>query len=295
MERSTERWWRTPAVWVEVFVLLNLAVLAGDIYIAHSVNEFRRAAEYAPLYFSLIAPVVLLVGLIFRARGPEIVWRELGYLVGWSSILIGLTGVILHLNSHFFYERTIRSLTYAAPFAAPLAYAGLGFLLVMNRMIAQETLEWSRWVLLLTMGGFFGNFILCLTDHAENGFFRVEEWIPIISSAFAVGFLVIPLVTRAKKPFLELTAFVLLAQAVVGIVGFYFHLEMNLRGPSGRLWHDLVYGAPPLAPMLFPNLVLLGYIGLWTYAVHVPEGEWWVVTLWRARGLRWRRAAEETP
>ena len=58
-------------------------------------------------------------------------------MVGGSAILIGLTGVVLHLDSSFFYERTIRSLTYSAPFAAPLAYTGLGFLLVLNRMRSQ--------------------------------------------------------------------------------------------------------------------------------------------------------------
>ena len=50
-------------------------------------------------------------------------------------MLVGLSGVIFHLESRFFYERTLRSLTYSAPFAAPLAYTGLGFLLIMNRMV----------------------------------------------------------------------------------------------------------------------------------------------------------------
>ena len=35
------------------------------------------------------------------------VWHDVGYLVGWSAILIGLAGVVLHLESHFFYERTL--------------------------------------------------------------------------------------------------------------------------------------------------------------------------------------------
>ena len=56
----------------------------------------------------------------------------------WSAgcaIAIGLVGVVLHLDSRFFHERTIKSLVYAAPFAAPLAYTGLGLLLIMNRMV----------------------------------------------------------------------------------------------------------------------------------------------------------------
>ena len=68
--------------------------------------------------------------------------------------------MILHLDSPFFYERTLKSLTYSAPFAAPLAYTGLGFLLVMNRMVDSESMEWAQWVLLFTLGGFVGNFVL---------------------------------------------------------------------------------------------------------------------------------------
>src|SRR6185369_5865829 len=120
-------WVGDPSLWVEVFVLINLAFLALDIYLAHSTNAFRRRSEYIPLYYSLVAPVVLLVALIARERfGYAAVWRDLGYLVGWLAVFIGLTGVILHLDSRFFYDNTLKSLTYAAPFAAPLAYTGLG-------------------------------------------------------------------------------------------------------------------------------------------------------------------------
>jgi hypothetical protein len=52
--------------------------------------------------------------------------------------------VILHLDSQFFYERTLRSLTYAAPFAAPLAYAGLGLLLIANRLVHPQAAEWPQ-------------------------------------------------------------------------------------------------------------------------------------------------------
>jgi hypothetical protein len=131
---SDEQSWLRPGLLLEVFVLLNLGFLTFDIYLAHSVNGFRRQAEYIPLYFSALAPVVLLAGLALQGARPW-AWKVLGHAVGGSAILIGLTGVVLHLDSSFFYERTIRSLTYSAPFAAPLAYTGLGFLLVLNRML----------------------------------------------------------------------------------------------------------------------------------------------------------------
>src|SRR5437588_240426 len=84
---------------------------------------------------------------------------------------------------------TVFGLVNAAPFAAPLAYTGLGLLLLMNRMVPADTPEWPRWVLLLALGGFFGNFLFSLTDHAQNAFHSWTEWIPVVSSALTVGFL----------------------------------------------------------------------------------------------------------
>ena len=118
-------------------------------------------------------------------------------------MLIGLAGVILHLDSQFFFERTIRSLTYAAPFAAPLAYTGLGLLLIANRLVDPQSPEWAQWVLLLALGGFAGNFVFSLTDHALNGFFNPLEWLPVVSSAFAVGFLAVPFLMAVTRPLSE--------------------------------------------------------------------------------------------
>ncbi|HEX8816993.1 MAG TPA: hypothetical protein VF753_15965 [Terriglobales bacterium] len=262
MATANERWWNQPELWVEAFVILNLGFLTFDIYLAHSVNQFRNPAEYIPLFFSAGAPLFLIVALTQRARHRGI-WKLLGYLIGSSAILVGLTGVILHLESHFFYERTIRSLTYSAPFAAPLAYTGLGFLLLMNRMVKAESVEWAQWVLFLTLGGFVGNFIFSLADHASNGFFFSAEWVPVAASAIAIGFLAAPLLMPVSRTFIALCAVVLVLEAFVGLWGFTLHALANLRGPSVHAFDNFIYGAPPMAPLLFPNLVALGLIGLW--------------------------------
>lgn len=268
-----QHWANDPSLWVELFVIVNLAFLALDIYLAHSTNEFRRRTEYIPLYFSLLAPVILLAGLIARERfGYPAVWRDFGYLVGWLAILIGLTGVILHLDSRFFYDNTLKSLTYAAPFAAPLAYTGLGLLLIANRMVRVETAEWAYWILLLALGGFCGNFVFSLTDHAVNGFYRPIEWLPVASSAFAVSFLLVPLLVKVERPYLLLCAAILILQAIIGMLGFGLHLWADLvEGPSNRMFENIVHGAPPFAPLLFPNLVLLSLIALWVLRQHVPN------------------------
>jgi hypothetical protein len=262
-----------PAVWLEAFVIVNLAFLTLDIYLAHSINRFHHEAEYIPLWFSVAAPPVLLIALVLGEwRGWTAVWRDVGHLVGWCAIAVGLVGVVLHLDSRFFHERTIKSLVYAAPFAAPLAYTGLGLLLVMNRMVDWRSEEWPRWVLLLGLGGVVGNFVFSLTDHAQNGFFHKTEWIPVWSSALAVGFLLTVYLTPVTRRFLALCGLVLLAQVAVGVLGFVLHNRTNLHGPADA-FDNFVFGAPALAPLLFPNLALLCGMGLWVLRDHLPPGD----------------------
>ena len=260
--------WRDHQQWVEAFVAFNFAGLVVDIFLAHSENHFRRDSEYIPLVFSLVAAVLLGAVLPMRRRWPA-VWRDAGHLVGWAAIVVGLAGVVLHLDSSFFEERTIRSLTYAAPFAAPLAYAGLGLLLIVNRLVDPDTLEWSQWMLLLGLGGFVGNFVFSLTDHAQNGFFNPLEWVPVVSSALAVGFLLVPFLLKVTPPYLVLCAVVLAIQASVGVAGFLLHVWADVQTPGATLFERVLSGAPPMAPLLFPNLVLLALIALWTWAPHL--------------------------
>jgi len=254
---------RANDLWLEVFLIFNFLCLTGDVALAHSENHFRARVEYLPLWFSLAAAVVLSASLFARLRcNWHSAWRDIGHFVGWASIAIGTAGVVYHLDSRFFYERTLKSLTYAAPFAAPLAYVALGCLLLMNRIVVPRGREWPRWVLFFALGGFAGNFVLSLSDHAANGFFHWTEWIPVISSAFAVGFLVTPLLLDVGRGFFWLCAGVLALQMFVGALGFLLHGLADLHGPAAGLFENVISGAPPFAPLLLPDLSILGFIGI---------------------------------
>jgi hypothetical protein len=246
---------------IELFAVANFAGLVGDIYLAHSENHFRRQAEYVPLVFSIVATALLAGGLLFRRRAPA-VWRDVGHLVGWLAIAVGLAGVILHLDSRFFYERTIESLTYAAPFAAPLAYTGLGLLVIANRLVDPEAHEWSQWILLLALGGFVGNFVFSLTDHAQNGFYHPAEWIPVVASACAIGCLIVPFIVDVPAAYLRLTVAVLAGEALVGLLGFGLHAFADVGGFAPTELEKILSGAPPMAPLLFVNLSILAAIPL---------------------------------
>jgi hypothetical protein len=68
--------------------------LIADIFLAHSQNDSPRRSEYVPLYFSMAATLALAVAVPLRARMPG-VWRDVGHLIGWLAVLLGLAGVIL--------------------------------------------------------------------------------------------------------------------------------------------------------------------------------------------------------
>jgi hypothetical protein len=55
--------------------------------------------------------------------------------------------------------------------------------------------------------------------------------------------------------------------------GFAFHAASALRQPGATLLERILAGAPPMAPLLFPNLVVLGLIALWVLARHVKQHE----------------------
>jgi len=92
----------------------------------------------------------------------------------------------------------------------------------------------------------------------------------VVASAVAVGFLAVPLIMRISRPYIDLCAAVLVLEAAVGLWGFVLHAEGNLRGPSVHAFDNFIYGAPPMAPLLFPNLMVLGIIALWQLRTNSP-------------------------
>jgi hypothetical protein len=92
--------------------------------------------------------------------------------------------------------------------------------------------------------------------------------VPVVASAVAIGFLCVPVLMRVSRQFIELSAAVLVLEAGVGLWGFVLHAMANLQGPSVHAFDNFIYGAPPMAPLLFPNLMVLGIIGLWQLRNH---------------------------
>ena len=125
-----------PLTLAELFLLSNVAFLTVNVYVAHSVNGFAAPAESAPVAFSTCASLLLVLAMLIggsvqpplpprsehprRAAGTRrrIAWL-IGLAVGSLSIVVGLAGLILHLESSFFREMTVHNLVYAALLPLP--------------------------------------------------------------------------------------------------------------------------------------------------------------------------------
>ena len=247
----------TPAFAAQLFAVSNLAFLGVDIALAHAENHYARIEEWIPLGFSALATVLLLPGLFV----PQ---RRIPLLVGTLSIAIGVAGMIYHLRSGFFLEQTVRGLVYAAPFAAPLAYVGVGLLVLLSRLEKPESPAWGAWVLMLALGGFIGNFVLTLTDHAQNAFYSKSEWLAVASSALACGFLLLAALQPHNRPHLRITLGILFLQVLVGLIGAAMHWEGIVARPGSSFVDRVIHGPPAFAPLLFADLALLAAIGIWS-------------------------------
>ena len=253
---------------IDLFIIINLSFLSVDIFFAHSVNDFSKKNEFLPLYFSLISSFFLGLELLINLKKQQNN-RLVSIIIGCSSIIIGIMGVYYHLHNSFFKLFTLKSLVYTAPFIAPLAYTGLGLLIIINSKVPPNSTKWSKGLILLGLGGFIGNYILSVCDHAQNGFFIFYEWIPVISSSIAVGFLSIVLIKKHSMKLINISILVMIIQIFIGLLGFYFHISAILSSDISDIFEKIIYNAPIFAPLLFVNLGLLSIIGLLDFKLKI--------------------------
>ncbi len=246
------------ALLLDIFIIANLVCLAVDVFVAHAANEFARKSEWLPCIFALLGALLLTLTVLMKNHLQAAYICRL--VVSWMAIFIGIAGMLLHLHSRFFVELTLKSLVYTAPFVAPLAFSGVGLLLLLTVSIKCTSLAWGQWVVFLAGCGWVGNFLLSVLDHAQNGFFNPLEWLPVGASAFAIGALLVAVVKPRQRHSFAFT--VLALNTLLGIAGFVLHLIAAWRQP-GPLAEKFLYGAPLFAPLLFVDLAILAALGLW--------------------------------
>jgi hypothetical protein len=68
-------------------------------------------------------------------------------------------------------------------------------------------------------------------------------------------------------------------------------MQANMIEPGNGIFDKLVNGAPPMAPLLFPNLAGLAFIGLWALLPHLPEAA--PGRSWLGAAYAWAHPREE--
>lgn len=240
-----------------VFAGANLVGLIPDVWLAHS-SFWHSRLELVPLVVSAACGLVVLAVAL---AGVGRVGRALLDVVAIACVATGAVGLWLHLGAETLRQPSLHALVYSAPILAPAAYAGLGLLLY-SAAHMPDARRRGRAALLLAGLGLFGNFALCLLDHAQNGFWAPVEWVSVVAGALGgVTVTVAALLGELRDGERRFVWWVLGAMLLTAGAGTLLHLVADLRA-EGPLVDRLRYGAPVFAPALFADLALLAALGL---------------------------------
>jgi hypothetical protein len=241
-----------------VFAGANLLGLFPDVWLAHT-SFWHSRAEGIPLTVSLGGGLVVLVAAAIGLRPATRLALDLVALV---CLATGAAGLAWHAGSQTLRHPTLQNLVYSAPILAPAAYAGLGLLLVAAAHVGGAAAR-GRVVLLLAGLGLGGNFVLCLLDHAQNGFWAPVEWASVVAGALGGVTVTTAAFLELRRPEERFVWWVLAAMLLAATAGTLLHAHANLQ-TSGPLLDRMRYGAPIFAPALFADLALLAALGLLT-------------------------------
>ncbi len=267
-------------------VALNEFFLAVEVYLAHGANGTIVPDEWLPIYFGLCSFLLLILAglLATRHRTAASIIATLTLL---GSALVGFLGVYFHLARAVLPtapagERlTLDLLIWAPPVMGPLAYSLAGLLGISaawrenpvgsGRMIIFKEhalrLPYSKTrAYIFTIGmGTLAALVSSVLDHARTGFENAWLW-----HALAIGIFgtVVPVAFASRDhpsrlDILTFTAAMVLL-ILTGVIGSYLHVRSDLVFGHTVVAERFLRGAPPLAPLLFSNMGVLGLIALLT-------------------------------
>jgi len=261
-----------------LFVSANLAFLAIDVAVAHSVNSFRPVYEWIPVFVPPFG--ALTAAMLALHRSPSNTLRWLHVLMMLTSIGVGLLGTAFHLWAALGVHGGIEWswLVFSAPVLAPLSFAGVGLvglvatmtedapgsgrLSLASTITVQAPISKTEHLLWFVALGFLGATLTSFLDHGQYGH-TLYEWIPVLAGAYAtvvvIGRALLPEPSRGDN----ITYFwTMVAQIVVGVAGFAFHLSRDLADSGAVSIERMRSFAPIFAPLLFCDLGILGLLVL---------------------------------
>jgi len=241
---------------------VNYLIVFVDVLIAHSLGGLFPVYEWIPIIYSPFGALAAFLLLLNPHPGWEQKFHILMMTIG---IFIGLLGLGFHLQGASAGNVvSLAGLINASPIFAPVAFIALGSIGALTAMDDHPDIrkygltQKTRWLLLITAFWFFATAAVAFLDHARAGFTNLYTWIPIYSGFFAGIVLALQAYSKPDNQLSFLLGFALALNVAVGILGFSFHLSVDLAGCGYFDWVRLFYHAPFLAPLLFSDLGIWG-------------------------------------
>jgi hypothetical protein len=268
--------------WLLILAAINLLFLGVETWLVHVMNGTIRTNEWIPILFGPVAGILLIfIGAIaqrYRKRAAA-----LATLVFLACVVVGVLGAYFHglrgLLPNLSLSQNLDLAVFAPPLLAPLAFvlvavwgvsaaweespSNSGRLLLPWGNSIQLPYPKSNALYYLVAIGVLIALISSVFDHARAGFASRWFWLPVAVGLFALivsiamGFLEQP--SLGEKQVFALGMVLLI---IVGVVGSFLHLRLDVTDQFVFVLERFLRGAPPVAPMLFANFGLLGLVVL---------------------------------
>lgn len=260
----------------------NLLVLGIDTYLAHDINGAVRGYEWIPIIFGPVAAVVLLVAGLVAVR-RRMLANTMASLVALACLVIAVLGSYFHLYRGLLPDApagqtvTAALLLYAPPLFSPATFGLVGILIFsaawqedplgsgVLRLPAGRRIKmpYPKTQAYFLMTGLFvlATVVSSVLDHARTNFENPWLWLPTFAGMFA-AVVCVAMGASSRPGRGDLLTFLITMGllVLVGLLGAYFHLERDLTDQGAFLSERFLRGAPMLAPLLFANMGLLGFI-----------------------------------
>ena len=264
------------------FLAFNFAFISLDIYIAHFLSPFLSLFlkdginpantevtfyKLIPFIFSPLFALVLLKIAITDIKS-DFEMKVLKFFI-FLSVVVGLLGFYYHIvpNLHFTRVNFGENFIYGAPIFTPLMYVILP--LYLPYVISSKEKDQSKALIYLTAIQFLILVILSAFEHSHNYFASIFEWIPIAVGFFIFTFLIFSSLIYYEnekfwsKSFSKIYLTIMIVSIIIGIVGFGFHLYVNVFHHTegvGNYFVNAFVGSPIVAPLSFANASLFGLL-----------------------------------
>jgi hypothetical protein len=267
-----------------LILALNEILLGVETFVAHLISGTIVPYEWIPIIFGPLAGLLLILSGFLAQRNRPLA-TAIANVVFVTSIIVGLLGAYFHLVRAMRpyalpgQRLSVPLLVWAPPILGPLTFALVGVLgisaswiedptdsgtLVFSRK-RRLTLPYSKsraYFYIVGMGS-LATVISSVLDHARTDFTNPWLWVPTAVGIFATVVAVVlgALNNPSRGDILTYFAAMVL-MILVGVAGFLLHIGEGLTTQGGIVLERFLRGAPPLAPLLFADMGVIGLIAM---------------------------------